>query len=80
LKKNKAFKAFGEEHSSFLITFFLSFSYLHYIEFSHQSSKMIIFESILTTFEPSSIFKAAGTVAKFGMSLKLNQHKQIELA
>jgi hypothetical protein len=40
-----------------------------------QGSNMIIFESILTTFEVSIIFfEAAGGVTKVGSSLKLNHH------
>jgi hypothetical protein len=38
-------------------------------------SKMIIFVSILTSFEVP-IFEAAGEVAKVGLSLKWNHHKQ----
>ena len=40
-------------------------------------SKMIIFESILTTFESSVIFEA---VAKIGSSLKPNHYVQFQLA
>jgi hypothetical protein len=42
-----------------------------------QDSEMIIFESILTTFEASFIFEAAGAVAKIDSSLILNHYKQI---
>jgi hypothetical protein len=45
-----------------------------------QGSKMIIFESILTTFKASSVFEAAGTLLKIGLRLKLNHHRQIWLA
>ncbi len=38
---------------------------------------MIIFEFILTTFEASLVFKAAGALAKIGSSLKLNHHEEI---
>jgi hypothetical protein len=38
---------------------------------------MIIFESILTTFIVSIIFEAAEAVAKIGLSLKSNHHKQV---
>ncbi len=38
---------------------------------------MIIFGSILTTFDVSFIFKAAEAVSKIGSSLKSNHHKQI---
>ena len=41
---------------------------------------MIIFELILTTFEASIIFKAAGAVAKISSSLKPNHHMQFWLA
>ncbi len=41
---------------------------------------MIIFESILTSFELSSIFQAAGAVAEISLSLKLNHRKQIQLS
>jgi hypothetical protein len=34
---------------------------------------MIIFESLLDTFEMSSIFEAAGAFTKIGLSLKPNQ-------
>jgi len=37
---------------------------------------MIIFKSLLTTFELSVIFKAAG--AKVGSSLKPNHHNQVK--
>jgi hypothetical protein len=43
-----------------------------------QGSEMIIFEWILTTFEASSIFEAAGVLMKIGLNLKLNH--QIQLA
>ncbi len=43
-----------------------------------QGKEMIIFESILTTFEVS--FNTAEAVAKTGLRLKLNLHKQIRLA
>ena len=35
---------------------------------------MIIFESILTTFEPSVIFEAAGAALEIGSSLKPIHH------
>jgi len=38
---------------------------------------MIIFESLLTTFEVSFIFEAAGTVVKVGLSLKPDHSNQI---
>jgi hypothetical protein len=38
---------------------------------------MIIFESILTTFEVSFIVEAAAAVAKIGWSLKVNSYKKI---
>ena len=41
---------------------------------------MIIFESILTTFEASVIFEAAGAVAKIYLSLKPDHQRQIYLA
>jgi hypothetical protein len=44
-----------------------------------QGSKMIIFQSILTAFEASSIFEATGVVGKICLSLKLNHHGQIYL-
>ena len=37
---------------------------------------MIIFESLLTTFEARSLFEAAGVVSKIDMSLKPNYHSQ----
>ncbi len=40
-------------------------------------SEMIIFKSILTTFEASFILKSNGAVTKIGSSLKSNQHWQI---
>ncbi len=47
----------------------------------NQNGKMIIFESILTTFGASSIFfEAAGAKAKIGLSLKLKHHCQILIA
>jgi hypothetical protein len=39
---------------------------------------MVIFESLLTTFEVISIFKTAGEVSKIGLSSKLTH--QIDLA
>ncbi len=42
-----------------------------------QCSKMIILESILTTFEVGVIFRAGGEVAKIVSSLKSNHHYQI---
>ena len=39
---------------------------------------MIIFELILTTFEESVIFKAAGAEVEFGLSLKPNRHYDFE--
>ena len=36
-------------------------------------SKMIIFESLLTTFETNFSFKADGALAKLGLCLKPNQ-------
>jgi hypothetical protein len=38
--------------------------------------KVIIFETILTSIE-AAFFEAAGTVAKIGLSLKLNHRVQI---
>ncbi len=38
---------------------------------------MIILGLILTTFDVSLIFEAAGAVSKIGSSLKSNHHKQI---
>jgi len=38
---------------------------------------MIIFESILTTFEPSVVFETSGAIVKFGSSLEPNHLKQI---
>jgi len=35
---------------------------------------MIIFEPILTTFDASNLFKAAGTTVKINSSLKTNHH------
>ena len=39
-------------------------------------SKMIIFESLLTTSEVSVIFEASGAVSKIGLSLEPNQIQQ----
>ena len=39
--------------------------------------EMIIFESLLTTFEVSVIFEADGAVAKISSNLKPNQYKQV---
>jgi hypothetical protein len=52
------------------LTYYVSFTDLN------QSSEMIIFESLLTTFEASFIFEAAGAVAKIGSRLK-SKPKQI---
>jgi hypothetical protein len=44
---------------------------------------MIIFESILTPYKPSSMapfFEAPGAIATIGSSLKLNHHWDIQLA
>jgi len=41
---------------------------------------MIIFGSILNTFESSSILEAAGAVFKIGLSPKSNHYQEIELA
>ena len=38
---------------------------------------MIIFESLLTTFEPSFIFEAARAVVKINSSLKPNHHCEV---
>jgi len=38
---------------------------------------MIIFESILTSFESSVIFEAAGAEVKIGSNLKPNQLEQV---
>jgi len=38
---------------------------------------MIIFQSILTTFESRVVFKAAGTVVSIGLNLKPNHKEQI---
>jgi len=38
---------------------------------------MIIFESILSTFESILVLEAAGAVMKIGSSLKSNLHKKI---
>ncbi len=43
-----------------------------------QGSQMNIFESILTAVIVSTVFR--GTVAKNGLSLKSNRHKEILLA
>ena len=40
---------------------------------------MIIFESLLTAFEASSIFEAAGVEARMGRSLRPNHHNKIKL-
>ena len=40
---------------------------------------MVIFESVLTTFEAASFFKAAGAVLKIGLSLKSNYHYEFQL-
>ena len=40
-------------------------------------SKMIIFESLLITFEDSVFFEAAEELVKIGLSRKPNQHSQI---
>ncbi len=42
-----------------------------------QGREMITFKSILTTFEASYIFEAAGVVSKIGLSLKLFHQIQI---
>ncbi len=41
---------------------------------------MIIFESILTTFELNIVLKAAGEIVQIGLSLKSNHHEQILIA
>ena len=41
---------------------------------------MIIFESILTTFEASTIFKAAGAVVEISSSLQNSNPNQVKLA
>ncbi len=51
--------------------FALSFNTVSFMNLD-QGSEIIIFDSILTTFEVSSIFEAAGTVSKIGSSLNLN--------
>ncbi len=43
----------------------------------NDGSEMINFDLILTTFEASFIFEAAGAVVKIGLSLKSNHHLQI---
>jgi len=40
--------------------------------FKPNQNEMIIFESLLTTFEVSVIFEAPETVSKIGLSLKPN--------
>ena len=42
-----------------------------------QQSEMIIFKSILTTFEESVIFEAAGAVVKVSLSSKPYHHMQV---
>jgi hypothetical protein len=42
-----------------------------------QDGEMIIFESILTTFEASFIFPGSWGSRQIGLSLKLNHRKQI---
>ena len=42
-------------------------------------SKMIIFESLVTTFEACGTLEAAGAVSNIGLSLKPNHRKQIKL-
>jgi hypothetical protein len=49
----------------------MSFVYLD------QGSEMIIYESILTTFEKSAIFRGNWAASKIGLSLKSNHHRQI---
>ncbi len=44
------------------------------------SEKIIIFDSILTTFITRVILEGAGAVAKNDLSLKSYHHKQIQLA
>ncbi len=44
----------------------------HVFKLRKQVSKMIIFESVWTTLITSIVFKAAGAVAKLGLSLKAN--------
>ena len=39
---------------------------------------MIIFESILTTFEASVMFWGIGALVKIGLSLKPSHQKQVE--
>ena len=41
---------------------------------------MIIFESIMTTFEASTIFEAAGTVVEISLSLQITSCNQVKLA
>jgi hypothetical protein len=45
-----------------------------------QGSEMIIFQSVLSSFEASSIFEASGAVATIDLSQKLNHHKHANLA
>ena len=49
--------------------------YSVYHELRLTGSKMIIFESLMNTFEESVIFR----VARIGSSLKLNHHSQLKL-
>ena len=41
---------------------------------------MITFQSILTTFKTSIIFKAAGLIGEIGSSLKPNQWYELQLS
>ncbi len=41
---------------------------------------MIIFVSILTTFDLSNVFEVAGAVVKIGSSLKPNHYEQLSLS
>jgi hypothetical protein len=39
--------------------------------------KLLIFEPILTPFEATIVFDAAGAVLKIGLSVKPNHHREI---
>ena len=41
---------------------------------------MIIFELILTTFEESNIFEAAGAIVEIGLNLNITNFNQVKLA
>ena len=42
-------------------------------------SKIIIFDTLLTTFDTNLFFKAAGKIAKIGSSLKPNHHNKVKI-